>query len=127
MTKKSETDFTVSFEQRDGYLYAFVRGQKDDLEVSKSFWAQIHSKAVELKSKAVLIEEDFPNQPTTIEMFKLAQFATELFKDGTKVAHVDKQISDIDLNKFGETVGVNRGLNVRVFSKIQDAEKWLKE
>lgn len=126
MTNKLEPDFTLNFEQRDDYLYAFVSGPRDNLVVSKKFWEQVHAKAVELKSKAVMIEEDFPNQVATIEMFELAQVATELFKGFGRVAHVDKQASDMDLNKFGETVGVNRGFNVRAFNKLQDAEKWLR-
>jgi len=30
-----------------------------------------------------------------------------------------------DLMKFAETVAVNRGLPVMVFSSVSDAEKWL--
>ena len=93
--------------------------------MSKEFLEQIHSKAVEFGSEGILIEEEFPNQLSTMEMFDAAEFATEIFRGQGKVAHVDQHLSDMELNQFAETVAVNRGLIVRVFNKTADAEKWL--
>ena len=47
MTEGKDPDFTLRFEQRDDYLYAFVTGPRDSLAVSRGFLEQIHSKAVE--------------------------------------------------------------------------------
>jgi hypothetical protein len=41
-----------------------------------------------------------------------------------KVAVVSRP-EQLDRNKFGETVARNRGVNVRVFTTVEDAEKWL--
>jgi hypothetical protein len=118
-------DFTVHFEERPGYLYAFVNGHKDSLEVSKRFWAQIHATAVELDSKRVIVEEDFPNQLSTMEIFEIAEFVTKTFRYNIKIAHVDRKMSDMQLNRFAETVAVNRCCKGRVFNKLDDAEKWI--
>jgi hypothetical protein len=40
------------------------------------------------------------------------------------IAYVDMSAKG-DLMKFAENVAVNRGLPVRVFSSVRDAEKWL--
>lgn len=120
-------DFTLQFEQRDDYLYVFVSGPTDNLDVSTRSWKRIHAKVAELGRERVLVEEEFPNQLTTMEMFKVAELISDLFRGEARIAHVDRRAADIDLNKFGETVAVNRGVSGRVFDNVRDAEKWLRE
>lgn len=122
-----EPGFTVSFEVTGECLVAFVRGVHDTLDISKSFWQRIHSELVKSGKQRVLVEEDFQNQLTAVDMFRLAEFLAELFKGDVKVAHVDRRLSDMDLNRFGETVAINRGLRARVFNNRQEAERWLEE
>ena len=127
MSAKSRTDFRLTFEIRDDCLYAFVSGPEDNLSVSKKFWAQVHTKAVETGITKILVEEDFPNQVSTTEMFETGKFIAKIFGPKMKIAHVDKHLSDMELNKFAENVAVNRSLFGRVFNNRSDAEKWLKE
>ena len=127
MAEEAHPDFTLRFEQKDGYLYAFVTGPKDSLQIADEYWKRIHAKAVELESDRVLVEEDFPNQVSTAEMFQGAETIAEMFRGLAKVAHLDQRVSDMSLNRFGETVAANRGLLARVFNNRNDAEKWLKE
>jgi hypothetical protein len=43
-----------------------------------------------------------------------------------RIAYVDTNPEhDPKTMKFAETVATNRGVNVRVFSGLEDAEKWL--
>jgi hypothetical protein len=126
MKNEKNTNFSIKFEKKDDYLYVFVKGLKDSLTVSKRMWEKIYTKAKELGFEAVLIEEDFPNQLSTLEMLQIGEFIAEKFM-GFKIAHVDRHLSDVELNKFGETVAVNRGAFGRVFNNIMDAEKWLKQ
>ena len=41
-----------------------------------------------------------------------------------KVAYVNRP-ERVDPNGFGEMVARNRGVNVRVFTNVEDAEEWL--
>lgn len=41
------------------------------------------------------------------------------------VAYVDVHAKNHDNMKFAETVAVNRGVPVRVFGSVRDAEEWL--
>ena len=120
----ADPDFTLSFEERDEYLYAFVNGIRDSVDVSKGFWKQIHLKAKESGFHRILVEEDFPNQITIVEMFEVAEYIAELYHN-MKIAHVDKRLTDFDLNRFGETVSTNRGLQGKVFNQVAEAEQWL--
>jgi hypothetical protein len=122
-----DAKFALTFEHRLGCLYAFVTGPQDSRAASTQFWNAVHRKAVALGASKVLVEEDFPNQLTTMEMFDVAEHVAKLFGGCVKIAHVDRHPSDLDLNKFGETVAVNRGLWARVFDNRADAEEWLKE
>lgn len=118
-------DFDIRFEVRGDVLLASVSGQRDSLAVSKRFWKQVHDRAIESGCTRVLVEENFPNQLSTMEMFKVAEYVAETFRGFTKVAHVDLRSSDMELNSFGEDVAVNRRLRVRVFNTRADAESWL--
>jgi len=122
-----ELPFTLTFEKRDGYLYAFVAGPKDNFDVSRAFWTEIHSKATKLGSRKVMVEEDFPNQLSTMEMFDLGEILATLFGFAVKIAFIDRSLLDTDLNKFGEDVAVNRGFNGRVFDTYENAEEWLRK
>lgn len=71
-------------------------------------------------------------EPTTLERFVHATFAVremERFGDkgvfrGTRFAYVGHEPL-IDKNHFGETVAVNRGLNVKVSLSLERALEWL--
>jgi len=117
---------TVTFERQESYLYALVTGPQDNRAVSTQFWNAVYRKAIDLGASKVLVEEDFPNQLSTMETFDVAEYIAKLFGGCVKIAHVDKRPSDLELNKFGETVAVNRGLWIRVFDNRVDAEEWLK-
>ena len=73
----------------------------------------------------LLVEENFPNQLSMIQMHMLAVFIAELLPPAIKVAFVDQNAEQNDLNAFGETVAVNRGVVGRVFMTAADAEAWL--
>lgn len=71
------------------------------------------------------MEEDFPNQLSTMEMYHVAAHVADTFAEMTQVAHVGRRLTDLELNRFGEDVAVNRRLNARVFKARADAEAWL--
>ena len=122
---ETHPDFSIRFEQRSGYLYVFVSGPRDDLGVSTRFWERVHAQAVDSENSRLLVEEDFPNQLSTLELFEIAKRTTEMFGYRFKIAHVDQNASDMELNRFAETVAANRGLHMRVFSTVGAAEEWL--
>jgi hypothetical protein len=57
-----------------------------------------------------------------MERFELAMQAVKLFQNKGKYALVYRKE---EINRFAENVGVNRGLNARIFSDMDEAMQWL--
>ena len=59
--------------------------------------------------------------------FNLIKAIAEMVTFPLKIAFYDREAEHMDLNFFGETVAVNRGVDGRVFGSLEEAENWLKE
>ncbi|MEP6901681.1 MAG: hypothetical protein ABJA66_08025 [Actinomycetota bacterium] len=124
-TPDSSKPYEMSFEYRPQYLYAFVSGEEDSYEISKQYWQEIAAECKKSKCKKVLIEEDIAENVSMADMYQFASEILEIGFVGIRVAFVDRQGEQQQLNKFGETVATNRGLLSRVFNNAAEAEKWL--
>ena len=58
-------------------------------------------------------------------MFYLAEEMSKMGYRGIKIAFVDDNPDHRELNSFGETVATNRGISVKMFKDVIEAEKWL--
>jgi hypothetical protein len=127
MAKSSEETkpYVINFEGRDGYLYAYAQAEKDSYEISLDFWTQIAQRSKENGFSKVLVEEDFGTDNSTIDMYELVSQGHQIGLTGLKIAFVDRHLTQIDNNLFGETVARNRGLLAKVFTDIKEAEAWL--
>lgn len=121
----AEKLYDLIFEDRDGYLYACVKGEIDTLEISTQYWREIAGKCKSLEAKKVLIVEDLPGGATVAEVYQVAAELPKMGFYGIKVAFVDQHLDQHELNKFGELVAVNRGLYGKVFNNIPAAEEWI--
>ena len=119
--------YTLQFEYREGYLYASVSGERDSLETSLLFWQEIFDEGEAKNYKKILITENFKNEISTMDMFILGEKLLEMASRNTSVAFVDKQLQQMEMNKFTETVIYNRGGRGKAFSDMKEAEKWLLE
>ena len=127
MTSKSEETkpYVINFEGRNGYLYAYAQAEKDSYEISLDFWTQIAQRCKENGFSKVLVEEDFGTDNSTIDMYELVSQGHQIGLTGLKIAFVDRHLTQIDNNLFGETVARNRGLLAKVFTDTKEAEAWL--
>ncbi len=119
------TKYQLTFDERERYLYAFIEGDQDSVEISRSYWQEVARETTRTGMKRVMIEENLPAGASMTEMF---QFATEIPNmgfGGTRIAFIDRDLTQNDLNQFGELVAVNRGVNIKVFIDKQEAETWL--
>lgn len=118
--------YDIRFEHRAEYLYAYVTGEEDNVEISTQYWTEIGEECRQNNYQKVLVEEDIKEAIASV--FELYQFAAELPKygfAGIYIAFVDRYIEQNELNKFVELVATNRGLKGRVFNDVTEAEKWL--
>lgn len=81
------------------------------------------------KSKKVLVDcTDLTGFPDTMDRFAHSEFAAKALQEssiaGVRFGYVAIH-PVLDTQKFGETVAVNRGVNVGVYDNIEDSLRWL--
>lgn len=116
--------YSLTFERRPKYLYAYVAGEKDNYDISKAYWQEIADCLEETGYDRVLIDEDIEEAASVTDVFQLMSELPAMGYTGVRIAFYDRKIEHSDLNAFGELVASNRGLNGRVFNDIKLAEEW---
>jgi hypothetical protein len=116
--------YTIKFEERKGYLYAFVSGERDSVNTSLCYAKEIVAECTARKFQKVLVEEDFKTQLSITELFQVASEYPSI-AGALQVAFIDRQLDQHSRNMFGLTVAVNRGLHARIFQDAKEAEEWL--
>jgi hypothetical protein len=119
--------YRFSVTEEKGYLHIKVRGDNTPETVRR--WLTDGLKAcIELKCSRVLVEENLSGKSLPmIETFSLVGEASKLAWQTVKqVAYLNlSPEQDTKELRFIETVAVNRGVNLKVFTNVKDAEEWL--
>jgi hypothetical protein len=118
-------DYKLEFERRPGYLYAYVSGEHDSLDISRRFWREIADECKRVKADKLLIVEDIEEVVSTMEMYQIASEIPQLGFTGVRIAFVDRYIEQQPANEFGEIVATNRGVFGKIFNDVREAEAWL--
>ncbi len=118
-------DLGISYEDRNGYFYAFFSGKRNGLEDAKRYWRTAIEECSRRGFKRLLIEQFFPVPLSRIDTFYLAEAVARMPIRNLKIAFVDRDIEQNGMNVFGETVAVNRGGVGKVFTNFVDAEAYL--
>lgn len=121
----SEKLYSLTFEHRPQYLYAYVVGEKDNYEISRQFWQEIADHLKQTDYDRVLIEENIEESASLMDVFRLVSEIVSMGFSGIRVAFHDRKIEHNELNEFGALVASNRGLNARVFNDGELAERWI--
>jgi hypothetical protein len=123
----NSVSYQIEFEDQGTYLHARVRGQNTP-EVTKAYLRDLNARCAEMGRSGLLIEEDLRGPSlSTLEVY---QIASDVEGERRPVA---RTIAFVDINpqhswsnlKFAENVAVNRGVNFRVFERVEEAERWL--
>jgi hypothetical protein len=117
----------VDITQHPGYLHVTVDGRNSAANV-RQYLFNIHEACIQRKCTVVLIEENL--QGPGLGIGTIHDIVSQASK---KTRPVVTKIAYVDVNKehlpgpmgFAETVAVNRGVNVRVFSDVDKARLWL--
>jgi hypothetical protein len=121
----SEKPYTLSFQDRPGYLYAYVEGDEDGYEVSRAYWQEVADEVRRSGVKQVLIDENITGNGTIADAFRFGSELPGMGFGRTRIAFVDRHLDQDEVNRFGELVALNRGMNARVFNDLPEAEAWL--
>ena len=116
----------MTLAEKPGYLHAVVTG-KNTLENVVAYMKELHEACVARGFSRVLVEERLTGR--RLETWDVYQVAAQGSARGAgrfaAIAYVDVNASG-ELMKFAETVAVNRGIPIRVFATVEDAEAWIR-
>jgi hypothetical protein len=121
------TAYALRVENKGGHLHIIVTGDNTPENVAR-YLSEVRDKCVEHHCPNVLIEENL--RGPSLRLSTIYNIVTEA---GNQVWPMVRRIAYIDANpehhtetlQFAETVAVNRAVNIRFFSSVVDAEKWL--
>jgi len=122
----SDFPYQLTFDQRDNFLHAVVTGPNTANTVFR-YMDDVRSECERRDCYRVLIEEKLDGPRfDEMEIFALIDEGSGIalgFFDA--IAYIDEQ-QEFELARFAETVAVNRGIPIAVFSSVADAENWLR-
>ena len=119
----SEKGYDLEMDDRDGYLWALVGGEKLTADISAAYWNEIAERCFALDCQKVLIEKNFKHSVGPEEMIKMADRLGKLLPT-CRIAFVDRFHHD-SINELGKKLARNRDVMMQIFQNTGDAEKWL--
>ena len=121
--------YSVTFEDKPGYLHARVTGSNSRENVL-AYLNDVYTACVARNSRVVLIEEYLlgPSIPLSSVFQVVDARAPQARHAIKKIGYVDTNPEhDLTRMEFAEDVAVNRGVNMRLFPTVADAERWLRD
>ena len=119
-----ERAYQLTIEDRPGYLYAQIAGEKDSFEITMSAVTEIAGICRGRGAARLLVEHNLPGKLSTLDVFKIASRLPELY-DGIFVGFVIHRAEIPDNPQFLENVARNRGAGGHLFPTVAEAEAWL--
>jgi len=119
--------YSLNVEPRSTYLFISVTGE-NSFDTVSSYLTEVLEWCQKLNCPNVLILENLSGPSLhTSSIYQLVSGKSAQF------SHVVGRMAYVDINpehdqtglKFAEDVAVNRGVTVRVFTTVQEAETWL--
>ncbi len=115
----------LRFEERPEYLVVYAATERDSIEIATQAWRKIAQHCARGHYKRVLVIEDVQEILSPIDLFEFVELMPRLGLLGITIAFVDLR-GRLNQYSFGETVGTNRGLDIKMFDNVAEAESWLK-
>ena len=125
----------LDIRQEEDYLHVRVTGNAT-LPESNAAAERMFSTVADMNATRILVDcRELKSTPLpTMEVFQHAEFLADQFQKyarrgllgNARFAYVfADQLADDELNRFGETVALNRGANIRVFNELAEALRFL--
>jgi len=116
----------LKFEKKKDHLVANFTGTGNLDEISQQFGSIAERCRTEKRSKTLINLSGIKLNPTFSERYQAGERAVVFAEYRIKLAVVAEP-EMMDPGRLGEMVARNRGVDVRVFSDLASAEKWLLE
>jgi hypothetical protein len=118
--------YSIVVEHKTTYLHATGTGALSE-ENARRFLFEAYLATVERECDSLLLEMNFSGPP--LQFANICAVIGERSSDGAmlkRIAYVDANYDHSpDMAEFAELAAVNRGVNVRLFRSLGEAEHWL--
>ena len=117
-------DYRISFERHPEYLHATITGANTAENVA-GYLSDIIDECRRTECYRILVDEQLTGpRLEASDVFEIASTgAIKALGIFQAVAYVDPQMGD--MADFAETVAINRGMPVKIFTSVEQARKWL--
>jgi hypothetical protein len=120
--------YRFTIEQHPTYLHVIGSGT-NTAENARQFLIDAYHAAIERNCGSLLVDRRFSGP--SLRLGNIYSVIAERSPDGSRlerIAYVDANPEHApDAAQFAELVAQNRGVNVRLFGSIGEAERWLEE
>ncbi|MEQ1762978.1 MAG: hypothetical protein ABL984_07530 [Pyrinomonadaceae bacterium] len=117
--------YTIEYQPTSEYLRADVKGDLAAPQIRVDAWSEIIRRCRGDAVTHLLVVQDSPGNGTETNAFVSSDGIVGLGLKGIKIAYVDIDPANHEVNKFGEMVASNRGAEARVFYQEEPALAWL--
>ena len=120
---------TLKIRNQGAYLHLIAEGDTTVEDIA-GYLTEALKKCTELHCSNMLIEENLKGP--SLGIFAVYEIVTKIC---WQAASIVKQVAYVDIspehkkevNQFAETTAVNRGVNIKLFETIAEAENWLQK
>jgi hypothetical protein len=118
--------YDCAIESRGAYLHAKATGDHT-AENARRFLADVYEASVQKKCRSVLLELNLMGASLSmLEIYDVIAGGSLRGQLFDRIAYVDASVDrDPARIRFAETVARNRGVNVKLFHNVEEAERWL--
>jgi hypothetical protein len=116
--------YELKFENREGYLYAYLKADTMTGDDAQSYLREVMDEAHRLRQKRVMIDRDVPVMLPAGPLFFVTRDFVDMIR-GMRVVYVNRYADLDDDMKFAITIATNRGAQYTVLRTVEAAEKWL--
>ena len=120
---------TIKTRAHGNMLYVVITGEFKLASAMSDFLEILRAIEKNRSTKVVIDGRQVSGEPMTIERFLYGEFVAEAAKRvGVEAAPVFAYVLHepvLDPMRFGETVALNRGMNLKVFDDYDSAVEWL--
>lgn len=116
--------FRICFDDEPDYLRAYVFDGSDSVEVSSAMWHLLGDECRARGAHRLLVLEDLLS---TVDVPQIGQVVDAMFDAGLadiRIAFVELR-DDIQGSEIGESMCLERGMVIRIFSQEPQARRWL--
>lgn len=124
MTDSSDKAYRLEFERRSNYLLVRVTGH-NSAETVGQYLQDLKDECQKQQCFRVLIDEQLAGERLDVgEVFAIASDgAMDSMGLFQAIAYVEPKMGE--MGGFAENIAVNRGMPVRMFATVEEADQWL--